>query len=624
MIKALHFFNSSFKVAQSIVVTLVLGIILTVAFVFLSNSVSAAPMPDVSSPAQGQRFGTPLPVISGGALGASEVLVYIDDVLNGTADVTNDLFSYTPFLALNSGDHSIQLQSRDAVISQLGEKTIPTSITIIPNPSPTLLAPTQGARLGQSRAWVGGVAQNNSLVRILVDGEEYARTEVRNHSSGVGSFGVALVDLPFGGHAVTAIARDSRGKESFPSEVLVITIMPSTPAPVLMRPVVNADSGIERPFITGLAKSGLIIAIVVDDKISYQMPLGLNDSGVISFSWQPTESLGLGRHKIEAFTSDQGKLSNNSEAIYWQVGDVAPPSETVPEETIPTTTEPEEPLGTGGPEVDETPLTVAEPEESTPLTVKDDLDEEVDEIEEPIVPDVIDPIVEEDEPEEISGRVVADDEGVLGETDGPTMEDDDRLAQTDDTEKEDDITEITPGAVVRTTPDDSEAGEFTFNTSLIIGIVILVFLLLSILVWYIQEKRAQLGERVVNIFREDEASNFRGEGDLGGDPMGSDPDTKDPIDIGMDFPSDIDFDSSSSTRLPGDMHTDAIRPPAGEAGPPEDKKDDDKSDFPPEPPSSEPPRFDPPFDEPSSPPDRRSDRDSDSKENLPPPPPPMF
>ena len=106
--------------------------------------------------------------------------------------------------------------------------------------------------------------------------------------------------------------------------------------------------------------------------------------------------------------------------------------------------------------------------------------------------------------------------------------------------------------------------------------------------------------------------------------MGSDPDTKDPIDIGMDFPSDIDFDSSSSTRLPGDMHTDAIRPPAGEAGPPEDKKDDDKSDFPPEPPSSEPPRFDPPFDEPSSPPDRRSDRDSDSKENLPPPPPPMF
>ncbi|MDP6571380.1 MAG: hypothetical protein QF747_00865 [Patescibacteria group bacterium] len=601
-------FNRSFKVAQSIVFTTILGLLLAVVFVLAAGSAAAAPMPDLSSPIQGQRFSSPLPKISGGALNASEVLVYIDDVLNGTAAVSGDLFKYTPFVPLSSGDHAIQLQSKDSASGELSAKTIPTSITIIPNPSPTLLAPSQGARLGQSRVWVGGVARNDSLIRILVDGQEYTRTNVRNHSSGVGSFGVALKDLPLGGHAVTAIARDSRGKESFQSEVLVITIMPSTPAPTIFRPVVNADAGIERPFITGLTKNGLLVSIVIDDKIVGMTPTASNESGVASFSWQPTQALGLGGHKIEAFASDNGKLSNNSTEIFWQVGEVSEIEPAVPDESEPTSQ---------APEPEEPPISVAEPEESTPLTVKDNLDEE--EPEEPIVPDVIDSVEVVDEPE---GRVVADDDGVLGETDGPDA-DDDKLAQTNDTdEPDDDITEITPGAVVRDTSDDEERGEFTFNTSLIIGIVILVFLLLSILVWYIQEKRAQLGERVVNIFREDEEGGMPGDSPMDNGPTSEKP--QDPIDIGMDLPGDFPKDTSSNvTHLPRDMHTDSVRPPSDEFGP-LDEKDDDKFKSPPEPPTSEPPRYDPPFDEPTPPPDRRERRDSDKPEDLPPPPPPMF
>ena len=63
---------------------------------------------------------------------------------------------------------------------------------------------------------------------------------------------------------------------------------------------------------------------------------------------------------------------------------------------------------------------------------------------------------------------------------------------------------ISPGSVVRDAPDtDNTKKEFTFNTSLVMGIVILVFLLLSILIWYIQEKREQIGGKVIDIFKEE-------------------------------------------------------------------------------------------------------------------------
>ena len=532
--------------AKHTLITTGLAIIISAVFVLSGSPIAeAASAPVLASPEQGQRFTAPAPVLTGAAQGASEVLVFIDSTLNGIAKVTDNRFLYAPFLPLGSGGHAIQLRSRDAASGELSELSLVTLITIIPNPAPTLLAPSEGAKLGADRVWVGGVAVNGSLVRILVDGVERARTQIKDHASGTASFGVELEGMEIGEHAVTAVARDFRGKESFLSEPITINILPPTPAPVLFRPVVNADSGIERPFITGIAKNGLVVSIVVDGKILQQIPLGQDLSGVINFAYQPRLALGLGRHTIEAFASDRGKLSNNSSPIYWQVGDAAgraemtndvAPAPNKDSAAIESEEEEEEPL-----------ISVSEPEKPSSLTVTDLLAEP----EEPVVPDVLFG----------EGRIVADDEGVLG-----AIDEFDELAQADEdaAAEDEEITEIAPGAVVRQT--DVGASEFTLNTSLVIGIVILVFLLLSILVWYIQEKRAQLGERVVSIFKEDDESG----------PGGS---------------------SVNVTRLPGDAETKKEE---------EKKKKKDDAPPPPEPPRHDmPPRFDGPDD-------------------LPPPPPPMF
>ena len=142
-----------------------------------------------------------------------------------------------------------------------------------------------------------------------------------------------------------------------------------------------------------------------------------------------------------------------------------------------------------------------------------------------------------------------------------------------------------------------------------------VFLLLSILVWYIQEKRAELGERVVNIFKEDDEGND---------------------DFDYTSPEDTSTELPKSTYMPGEGHTDSIRAPQEKpdqgksalSGKDEDKKPDqgadDESSF-----SGD--SFDmpsPPFDEPEPPPapsfEPPEDDKRDKPEDLPPPPPPMF
>ena len=172
---------------------------------------AAVGTPALKSVAQGQAFGTPMPKIAGTVLGADHAQVFIDGMLNGIALVTGGAFSYYPFLPLSSGSHTVHLRAADSKSGVAGAYSDVVSLNIIPNPAPTLLAPQRGVRLGQDRVWVGGVARNGSLIRILVDQKEVARTRVRSHASGVGSFGVQLADSALGEHVVNAIARDSQG-----------------------------------------------------------------------------------------------------------------------------------------------------------------------------------------------------------------------------------------------------------------------------------------------------------------------------------------------------------------------------------------------------------------------------
>lgn len=412
--------------------------------------------PQITSPKNEQNFGKPKPIVSGKVEFGDEALVFIDGVFNGIAPIISKKFAYRPFLPLPSGRHTVIVVARD---KKSGEKSVATVVTFVigANPAPTLLAPKAGTRLGQDRVWVGGVVKNDSRVKVLVDQKEYGWAKAVNHKSGTASFGLELKGLSLGEHTVLAMARDKRGKDSFLSQPLPIKIFSKTSAPVLRRPVVNADAGIERPFIIGLVKKGLIVGLVVDGRKVATLSTHPGKNDVASFSWQPTTALALGRHKIEAFASDNGKLSNNSKPVFWQVGEVAAGA-------------------IGAPEDKKDKVTVRPGAATGRVTVKDDKE---------------------------TGRIKTDEE--MGGTAAPSGPPTGGAA--------DEVREVGPGAVVRNL--EGEAGPRRFNTSLIIGIVILAFLVISIVIWYIQERRGRVSDKVMDMFRESE----EGEGKTDDKPM---------------------------------------------------------------------------------------------------------
>lgn len=414
------------------------------------------PSPRILTPKNEQKFGKPKPVVSGQAEFGDEALVFIDEVFNGLAPIKQSRFAYRPFLPLASGRHIVTVMARD---KKTGEKSAAAVATfmVAANPAPILLAPEVGARLGQSRVWVGGVTKNNSRVKILVDQKEYGWARVANDKSGAASFGLQLKGLALGEHTVLALARDKRGKDSFLSQPLIINVLPKTPAPKLLRPVVNANAGIERPFIVGLVRKGLIVSVVIDGRKTATMSTHPGKSGVASFAWQPAKPLALGRHKIEAFASDNGKLSNNSKPVFWQVGEIAAG------------------VQTGKPTAavqDKDKITVKKGGAAGRVTVENDKQ---------------------------AGRIKTDDDGQSA-TAGAAGE----------------VREVGPGAVARDLGGEDKPGRF--NTSLIIGIVILAFLVISIIIWYIQERRGRLGDKVMDMFREGaEGSMGKGEEKKGED-----------------------------------------------------------------------------------------------------------
>jgi len=369
----------------------------------------------------------------------------------------------------------------------------PAAAAVLPLPAPTLLRPAEGAILGQDKAWVGGVVKNNLLVKVLVDGKEVGQVKARSHSSGTVSFGLKLSSLSLGEHTVVALAQDKKGKISPESNVLTILVKASTPTPTLGRPAVNSNSGIERPFIIGNIQNGLSVGIIIDGKIQTTLTPEPSASGVTSFAWQPEKRLSLGKHLIEAFASDNGKLSNHDQ-IFWQVGEVKTSQAPEPEKDVSTATPVVD--GVGGTEPTEPSVKVTEnKDEAQKLTVRQELES----TETPVIPDAA-----KEEPKTETATPVESADDSQGKIESSGTEPETKVSQAEPVEPvQGEVTEVSPGAVVRATADDAGSG-FKLNNSLIVGITILIFLLLSLAVWYIQERRDKLGEKVVGIFREDE------------------------------------------------------------------------------------------------------------------------
>jgi hypothetical protein len=547
------FLRSLFGFSKKTIYSVIVGFVLCSGLCLVSlNSANAAEDTQlrVNEPTFGQSFSSPMPKISGTVVGIDEIQVFIDGKQNGSATVADGRFEYHPFLPLSSGEHFIFVcpKQNGICVENAGYGL---DIFIVPNPSPTILYPQQDTNLGNDRAWIGGVAKNDSLVLVFVDGKEVARGFVKNHKSGVASFGIEINGVSLGIHNIYAVARDKQGKDSLPSGQIEINLSNPTPAPVLMKPVVNSDSGIERPFIVGLAKAGTEVSIIVDGKIAHSVTTNGDLFQTASFSWQPSVALSLGEHKIEAFTSDNGKLSNNSKPIFWQVGYVGQSEPGQRDNKVTREEDSREVVVVDGSDEGKT-VSVSDESSSTPLTVKDDLSfsSEAGIKEIPIVPDEGDSSKQADE-----GMVVAEDDNVLGDSAQVAQG-----VQEGTNESNNGITQITPGSVQRSIENGKNIGSFSFNTSFVVGVVILLFLLLSIFVWYMQERRDNLSDKVVSIFREDEEDADFGKNlsqENPSDLLGNDSETKDFV--GSNY--DLDKKETEQNHESSDRYHDDFPPP---------------------------------------------------------------
>ena len=186
--------------------------------------------PTIISPTASQVTIKTKPIITGVAHSGNTILVYIDNVYNGKTTTTTHAsgtgsFAYTPFLDLRPGWHSVFVKAEDAS----GKKSAVTSAILfkieLPYVPPTIIQPEvhDGAN---PTIVLKGVAKNDSIIRVMLDGEVIKEIAVTNSPSGTASFNCEISTdgtVAVGRHSVTLVALDENGKTSNTTEPIVFT-----------------------------------------------------------------------------------------------------------------------------------------------------------------------------------------------------------------------------------------------------------------------------------------------------------------------------------------------------------------------------------------------------------------
>src|SRR3990167_5586542 len=166
------------------------------------------------------------PLLRGVTNNDTSVAVYIDDILNGYAQVKNAKsgtasFAYEPFLPLGSGYHSVKVRAEkaDGQRSEVSSKV--KFLVEDPYPAPTLFAPVVNKKASSTKPFIVGLVKNNSLVKVFIDGRLDGQFWVKKASGDIVDFSYKpfLPLDPKKDHLVYAIASDADGKESMFSNV---------------------------------------------------------------------------------------------------------------------------------------------------------------------------------------------------------------------------------------------------------------------------------------------------------------------------------------------------------------------------------------------------------------------
>lgn len=210
-----------------LLVLLVLAVLITPRELFAAG-ISTPPTPTLIWPENQDQTILGKPVIRGLTKNDTSVEVFIDGKLNGTAKVKNGgqgtaSFSYQPFLSLKPGSHTISVRAWNSDAQAKSELSqLRTFVVEEPYPAPILYQPVVNEKTVSTKPFIVGVALNNSLIKVFIDGKLNGQFQLKNGRAKTASFSYQpFLDLdPNQGHLVYATASDSNGKESVYSNVI--------------------------------------------------------------------------------------------------------------------------------------------------------------------------------------------------------------------------------------------------------------------------------------------------------------------------------------------------------------------------------------------------------------------
>lgn len=184
------------------------------------------PAPTLLTPASDARTYKENQQITGVAVNGSLVKIYVNGKLDGELKVKDHAsgvayFVYQLKQKLNRGAEQVITATGQDINGRVSQLSGPVSFFLEYLYIPPTLVRIKGTG---SQPTVGGVAHNDSLIHIYVDGTLNTITEPANHESGTLYFEVQLTKaVSAGTHKIAALAYDDNGKPSEVSNALYYT-----------------------------------------------------------------------------------------------------------------------------------------------------------------------------------------------------------------------------------------------------------------------------------------------------------------------------------------------------------------------------------------------------------------
>ena len=296
------------------------------ALVCQANIASAGQTMDAPTVTQARQYELGKPFITGLTPTGTEVLVYIDGIFAGLAEINAegteaDNFYYKHDSILSEGTHKIMLASRDRISLVLSASSQKIKFVVPALSAPTLIDPSINTATGKVKPLIKGLTLSGTFVRLYIDGIYNGKTDAVVHDSGTANFAYKpFLNLTTGHHFVQAVSEDSLGNKSKKSDVLNFKIEQPMPAPTLFALEFNSKTEHDSPFIVGVTKNNSLIKVFIDHKLDGQFKAENHKSGAVNFAYRPFRPLTSGDHFMYVTATDsRGKESNWSNVVYFNI-----------------------------------------------------------------------------------------------------------------------------------------------------------------------------------------------------------------------------------------------------------------------------------------------------------------